>query len=170
MKGPVPDSRCASPQRLSFFAAGPAAFRRRRGVHITGSWLPWPRRVAPGAVTVKSGPADAENGLGSRCAASAAGERQPLKLMRYTNHVGGLRPSNGRPLTPGPAPWAQAGHSGPGVPCERPGSGPPTHRAGPLQGPSHAHEPSPGNQRYSPEQPEKGKRKISFLKTGAERG
>lgn len=109
MKGQAPDSRCASPQRLSFFAAGPAAIGGG-GVYIyQGAWLPYPHRVAPGAETVRCGRADAENRPGSLGTASAQGERQALKLMGYTSHVGGLRPRMGRPLTPAPPPGRKGG-------------------------------------------------------------
>lgn len=109
-----PDSCCALPQRLSFFAAGPAAIRRRRGVHTSGGVATVPpaatkaksqiapkgayaRPLAAAAVTVRCGRAPAENRPGSRGAASVPGERQPLKLTRYRSHVGGLRPRRGGP-------------------------------------------------------------------------
>lgn len=92
---------CSTTTAVSFCPAGPAANRRRRGVHIQGVWLPCPLWVAPSAVTVRCGRAPAENRPGSGTAASGTGERQALKLTGYTSDVGGLRPRTGRPFTAG---------------------------------------------------------------------
>ena len=171
MKGQVPwPLLCRYHNSGFFYAAGPAAFRRRRGVHIPGSWLPWPRRVAPGAVTVRCGRAHAENRPGSRYAASAAGERQALKLMGYTSHVGGMRPRKGRPLTPGPAHRAHDGQRGQVYLANVPAPGRQRTGRARYKGPPMLKSPHQTTRRYRREQPEKGKRKISFLKTGAERG
>jgi hypothetical protein len=86
----------------SFFAAGPAAFRRRRGVHRSWDVATVSQAAAAAAVTVRCGRAHAENRPGSQAAASRLGERQALKLMGYTSDVGGLRPRMGRPLQRGP--------------------------------------------------------------------
>lgn len=109
----VPGSRCLLAPGNGFFlrlavppmGGGTVCTYRGCGYRVPA----WKR---PGAQTVRSGPADAENGPGSRCAASAAGERQALKLMGYTSHVGGMRPRKGRPLTPGPAHRAHDGQRG----------------------------------------------------------
>lgn len=87
-----------------FLCSWPRCHQQRRGVHIPGVWLPSPRPGRDlGAVSVRCGRAPAENRPGSGTAASGTGERQALKLMGYTSHVGGLRPRMGRPFTAEPA-------------------------------------------------------------------
>ena len=114
MKGYKPCRCCALPQQRHFsFAAGLAADRRRRGVHIPGVWLPCPRRAAPGAVTVRYGRAPAENRPGSPAATSRRGERQPLKLTRYRSDVGGMATPHGVTLYSGPRPGAPSEQRGP---------------------------------------------------------
>ena len=139
-----PDSCCALPQRLSFFAAGPAAIRRRRGVHTSRGVATEPRAAMAAAVSVRCGRAHAENRPGSRDAASAPGERQPLKLTRYMKSCWRIAAPSGRPLSlclPGGATGLHRHRE----PCDRPGSGPPVTWWGPLQGPHHAPEPSPSS-------------------------
>ena len=140
----VPGSRCLLAPGNGFFlrlavppmGGGTVCTYRGCGYRVPA----WKR---PGALTVRSGPADAENGPGSRSRqGGAAGERQALKLMGYINHVGGKRP----PLRGG-----SCRGSGPGG-ASRP-YGPPDLRVSRLraalagrarlQGPSRAHEPPP---------------------------
>lgn len=121
---PPSASCCAPPQQLFLFAqlarlpigGGPVYIYR-------GVWLPSPNRVISGAVSVRCGRAPAENRPGSPVAASDRGERQALKLMGYTSHVGGLRPAWAT-LIPGSRRRAQGDSMGPWEPSRIPGSGP----------------------------------------------
>ena len=87
-----------------FYAADPGAFRRRLGVHTSGGVATEPPAALAAAVSVRCGRAPAENRPGFQDAASTLGERQALKLMGYTSHVGGMRPRWGGPLQRSPAP------------------------------------------------------------------
>lgn len=97
---------------------------------------------------VKSGPAPAENGLGRVPSIQGGHVRQPLKLMRHTNDVGGLRPRVGRLLQRARLPWAQKAIvpdplTVPMVPA-------PGRQTGEAQkkGPPMPQEPSPDSQKY----------------------
>lgn len=144
-----------------------------------GAWLPSARAVRGRCLSVRCGRAHAENRPGSMAALRRRrGERQPLKLMRSKNDVGGLQPLAGRLFTAVSRPGCNRPQWGAADLRMDAGSVLPTAGCGPCERALHALLPAPpcGRRRRRtdhqkvPNTPKKQRKKKSFQSKSAEGG